>query len=147
MRVCLNSVLQLETWTALVAILCLVYFVLKETIMGGKSSRESGRRHGSGSSPRYDGYGYPPSSPYTHYSTPQHVGAPAPFYEYGSQTTRPTRRLDRRYSRISDDYHSLDEVRIICSLLMICLKKRITDTFFFRFNAFLLFGLVVNSRR
>ncbi|KAF7834472.1 E3 ubiquitin-protein ligase RGLG5 isoform X1 [Senna tora] len=114
----MNMLMQLETWTALIAILCFLGFVLKETVMGGKSSRESGRRHvssfgsGSSSSSGWDSYGYQ-QSPYPQqnpYLTPQHTGAPAPIYEYGSQTPRPNRRLDRKYSRIADDYRSLDEV-------------------------------------
>ncbi|XP_054820136.1 E3 ubiquitin-protein ligase RGLG2 isoform X2 [Prosopis cineraria] len=85
--------------------------------MGGKSSKEEYRRrvssYGSASScSRWDGYGYPqsPHPPQNPYYTPQHSSAPAPFYEYGSQTSQPSRRLDRRYSRIADDYRSLDEV-------------------------------------
>ncbi|KAI9113882.1 hypothetical protein K1719_015133 [Acacia pycnantha] len=85
--------------------------------MGGNSSKEEGRRHvssyGSSSSfSRWDSQGYPqsPRPPQNQYYTPQH-SAPAPFYEYGSQTPQPNnRRLERRYSRIADDYRSLDEV-------------------------------------
>ncbi|KAK4256641.1 hypothetical protein QN277_006340 [Acacia crassicarpa] len=109
--------LQLEIWTALFAILCFLGFILKESIMGGNSSKEEGRRHVAsyGSSPsfsRWDSHGYPqsPRPPQNQYYTPQH-SAPAPFYEYGSQPSQPSnRRLDRRYSRIADDYRSLDEV-------------------------------------
>ncbi|KAK4256640.1 hypothetical protein QN277_006340 [Acacia crassicarpa] len=109
--------LELEIWTALFAILCFLGFILKESIMGGNSSKEEGRRHVAsyGSSPsfsRWDSHGYPqsPRPPQNQYYTPQH-SAPAPFYEYGSQPSQPSnRRLDRRYSRIADDYRSLDEV-------------------------------------
>ncbi|XP_028233040.1 E3 ubiquitin-protein ligase RGLG2-like isoform X3 [Glycine soja] len=83
--------------------------------MGGKSSKRSERRHVSsygsaGSSSSRDSYGYP-QSPNAYpqqnpYNTPLHHRAPAPFHDY----SRPKRRLDRRYSRIADDYHSLDEV-------------------------------------
>ncbi|KAK7280946.1 hypothetical protein RIF29_08531 [Crotalaria pallida] len=117
--------IELETWTAFVAILLFVGFILKDTIMGGKSSRESdgggsGRRHvhsyGSGaSSSSWDynnnnNYGYgggypPPQSPYPSHQSP--VSASAPVYDYGG---KPRRKLDRRYSRIADNYRSLDEV-------------------------------------
>ncbi|XP_057415722.1 E3 ubiquitin-protein ligase RGLG5 isoform X2 [Lotus japonicus] len=89
--------------------------------MGGKSSKGSGRRHVSsydsaGSSSSWENYGIP-QQPYgypsqnSHQSTPLHHRAPAaaataPFQDYA----QPKRRLDRRYSRIADDYHSLDEV-------------------------------------
>ncbi|XP_028776531.1 E3 ubiquitin-protein ligase RGLG5 isoform X2 [Neltuma alba] len=85
--------------------------------MGGKSSKEESRRYGSsyGSAPsysRWDSHGYTqsPRPPQIPYYAPQHPSAPPPFYEYGSQTSQPNRRLDRRYSRIADDYRSLDEV-------------------------------------
>nr|KYP67613.1 E3 ubiquitin-protein ligase RGLG2 [Cajanus cajan] len=83
--------------------------------MGGKSSKGSDRRHVSsygsaGSSSSWDNYEYPRSSQaypqQNPYNTPLHHPATAPFHDY----SRPKRRLDRRYSRIADDYHSLDEV-------------------------------------
>ena len=84
--------------------------------MGGQSSREySGGRHvssygSSGSSSSWDNYGgYTPQSPYPQqnpYQTPQDHRASASYYDYA----QPKRKLDRRYSRITDDYHSLDEV-------------------------------------
>ncbi|KAK7306171.1 hypothetical protein VNO77_44094 [Canavalia gladiata] len=103
---------ELETWTALVAILCFLAFILKETVMGGKSSKGSGRRYessASSSSSPWDNYGgYPPQSQYPPYQTPQHqrTAASAPFYDYA----QPKRKLDKRYSRIADNYRSLDEV-------------------------------------
>ncbi|KAJ7956754.1 E3 ubiquitin-protein ligase RGLG2-like protein [Quillaja saponaria] len=106
-----------ETLTALVAFLCFVCFILKGLLMGGKSSKGSGRRQfspsGSAISSSWGDYGYPQSSyPQSNpYYTPQHHLASAPSsYGYGSQTPQPQRRLDRRYSRISDNYRSLDEV-------------------------------------
>ncbi|KAG5125519.1 hypothetical protein JHK82_032256 [Glycine max] len=81
--------------------------------MGGKSSKGSGRRYdfGASSSSRDNSYGgYPPQSPYTSYQTPQHpcasASASAPFYDYA----QPKRKLDKKYSRIADNYRSLDEV-------------------------------------
>ncbi|KAJ1405345.1 von Willebrand factor, type A [Sesbania bispinosa] len=87
--------------------------------MGGNSSKGCDRRHVSsygsaGSSSSWDNNnygGYPQSSPYSYqqqnsYQTPLHHRAPAPFHDHA----QPKRKLDRRYSRIADDYHSLDEV-------------------------------------
>ncbi|CAJ1938208.1 unnamed protein product [Sphenostylis stenocarpa] len=106
--------LELETWTALVVLFLLV-LILKESIMGGNSSKVSERRrvssYGSaGSSASWDNYGYP-QTPNAYpeqntYHTPLHNRASAPFHDY----SQPKRRLDRRYSRIADDYNSLDEV-------------------------------------
>ncbi|KAJ0037355.1 hypothetical protein Pint_22826 [Pistacia integerrima] len=85
--------------------------------MGGKSSKGSTGRHyssrGSASSSSWNNYGYPPpsyppQSPY--YTTPQHHYAPPPSYNYGSQTPQPQRRLDRKYSRIDDNYQTLEQV-------------------------------------
>ena len=106
--------LQIETWTVLVAILCILVFVVKEFVMGAKSSKESGRRYEFGaSSSSWDhnnnNYGgYPPQSPYPSYQTPrhQHASASTPFYD----NAQPKRKLDRKYSRIADNYRSLDEV-------------------------------------
>ncbi|XP_014507378.1 E3 ubiquitin-protein ligase RGLG5 isoform X1 [Vigna radiata var. radiata] len=106
--------LELETWTALVVLFLLV-LILKESIMGGKSSKVSERRHASsygsaGSSSSWDTYGYPQTPnvypQQNNYHTPLHNRAPTPFHDY----SQPKRRLDRRYSRIADDYNSLDEV-------------------------------------
>lgn len=53
-----------------------------------------------------------PSSPhhrqYT-YNTPQHHHAPLP-YSYGTQTPQRQRNLDSRYSRIADNYQTLEQV-------------------------------------
>ncbi|XP_004502384.1 E3 ubiquitin-protein ligase RGLG5-like [Cicer arietinum] len=112
--------LQLETWTALVAILCLLGFILKEILMGGNSSKGSPRRRhvpnsyesSGSSSSSWDnnnyGGGYPPHPQQSSYQTPHHqfASASAPLYEY----SQPKKKLDRRYSRIADNYRSLDEV-------------------------------------
>ncbi|ESW35685.1 hypothetical protein PHAVU_001G255900 [Phaseolus vulgaris] len=106
--------LEIETWTVLVAILCILVFVVKEFVMGAKSSKESGRRYEFGaSSSSWDHInnnygGYPPQSPYPSYQTPrhQHASASTPFYD----NAQPKRKLDRKYSRIADNYRSLDEV-------------------------------------
>ncbi|KAK9276803.1 hypothetical protein L1049_006339 [Liquidambar formosana] len=83
--------------------------------MGGKSSKGTCRRHvfssygSSASSWNHHSY---PRSPYpqrNQYHTPQHRYAPSP-YHYGAQTPGPHRNLDRKYSRITDDYHTLEQV-------------------------------------
>jgi len=85
---------------------------VKEFVMGGKGSKESGRRYEYGaSSSSWDNNnygGYPPQSPYPSHQTPQHqhASAPTPFYD----NAQPKRKLDRKYSRIADNYRSLDEV-------------------------------------
>lgn len=120
--------LQLDAFTALVIILCFLGLILKETVMGGSSSKESHshKRHvtspsssssygsvGSSSSSDIHNYGYPQSS--YPYMQPQHKPYQRPNYQRNKQAnlhdySRPNRKLDRRYSRIADDYHSLDEV-------------------------------------
>ncbi|KAJ6351536.1 hypothetical protein OIU78_007454 [Salix suchowensis] len=96
--------------------------------MGGKSSKGSRRRdyssYGSAaSSSSWNHYEYPPASPYPYpppspqqstYSTQQHHHAPAasnPSYSYESQMPpqQPHKRLDRKYSRIADNYQTLDQ--------------------------------------
>ncbi|KAF8755772.1 hypothetical protein HU200_011241 [Digitaria exilis] len=103
--------------------------------MGGSPSRSSpkeGSGHGRGyghsnsfpqpsvAPPQYGGYyGQDPSAGY--YGAPQQGGggyaAPyaAPAYQPPAaapapQPAKPRRQLDRRYSRIADDYHSVDQV-------------------------------------
>lgn len=99
--------------------------------MGGKSSKEPSYRHtpsfqssssftGSqyGSSPQQS-YSYPPQNiqnypvqdAYPAY--PQHY--PAPFASTVSApapSSRPQKKLDRRYSRIADNYSSLEQVEL-----------------------------------
>ncbi|XP_057433068.1 E3 ubiquitin-protein ligase RGLG5-like isoform X2 [Lotus japonicus] len=91
--------------------------------MGGNSSKRSIRRssyHGSAGSSSSNssnygygggGYGaYPPQSPQHHpQQSPYPTTPSAPFYDYAAQPTT-TKKLDRKYSRIADDYRSLDEV-------------------------------------
>ncbi|KAJ6719670.1 COPINE FAMILY PROTEIN 1 [Salix purpurea] len=90
--------------------------------MGGKSSKGSiGRDYSSygsaNSSSSWNQYGYPPASPYpypssqqsSYYASQQHH-EPDP----GSQRTpqHPQKRLDRKYSRIADNYQTLDQVTV-----------------------------------
>ncbi|XVE92292.1 hypothetical protein REPUB_Repub01dG0084600 [Reevesia pubescens] len=87
--------------------------------MGGKSSKDSsGGRYPttrSGGSAAWSHYGYPPpESAYPQendYYTPQHNYAPPPSYNYGSQTPqRAHKSMERKYSRIADNYQTLDQV-------------------------------------
>ncbi|PON40921.1 Cdk-activating kinase assembly factor [Parasponia andersonii] len=77
--------------------------------MGSSSSRSSSPRqlshYRSDNNSSWDQYAYPQSPLPQTYNTPQHQHAP-PSFSYGS----PRRKLDRKYSRIYDDYRSLDEV-------------------------------------
>lgn len=102
-------------------------------MMGAKSSKGSGRRevgsYDSGGPSTWNQYGYPqPSYPQHPYYTPQHQHAPPPSsssfnygsqasFNYGSEPPPPQRKLDRKYSRIADNYRSLDQVRLyaVCS--------------------------------
>ncbi|CAL8092438.1 unnamed protein product [Prunus armeniaca] len=88
--------------------------------MGGKSSKDSSSRQFShsgstASSSSWDQYGYPQPSrpPQNTYCTPQRHYAPSPSFNHVSQpftVPNPRRRLDRKYSKIADNYRSLDEV-------------------------------------
>ncbi|KAF9603098.1 hypothetical protein IFM89_033823 [Coptis chinensis] len=83
--------------------------------MGGKSSKGTSYRNSSSfgsSSSSYGNHGYqypPPQSPYaqpnSNYGAPQYHAPPPP--NYGAL---PQRKLERRYSRINDDYNSLEQV-------------------------------------
>ncbi|KAM5567996.1 E3 ubiquitin-protein ligase RGLG2-like [Rosa sericea] len=76
--------------------------------MGSRSSKESSSRfsHSASTASSSSWNQYPESVPYAqqgpYIATPQHHYAPS--------SQLPRRRLDRKYSKISDDYRSLDEV-------------------------------------
>ncbi|KAF7124808.1 hypothetical protein RHSIM_Rhsim12G0039000 [Rhododendron simsii] len=70
--------------------------------MGGKNSKETTRGH----FPSYSHQPYPHQHP-SH--TPRHHHAPAP-YEHGGHTHRKNRKLEKKFSVISDDYHTLEQV-------------------------------------
>ncbi|XP_030496031.2 E3 ubiquitin-protein ligase RGLG5 [Cannabis sativa] len=80
--------------------------------MGTNSSKNSSdqRKFSDDFYRSWDNYGYPqsPLPQQSPYLTPQHHYAPSSSSSYGHRS--PKRNLDRKYSRISDDYHSLDEV-------------------------------------
>ncbi|GLU21728.1 hypothetical protein SLE2022_378490 [Rubroshorea leprosula] len=84
--------------------------------MGGRSSKgSSGRRNSPSRSAgtSWNQYGYPPQSPYPQerpYYTSQHSYAPQPSYSHRPQTPQPHKRLDTKYSRIADNYRTLDQV-------------------------------------
>lgn len=81
--------------------------------MGGKSSKHRSSRRNSSSrsnSQQWSHYGYP-ESPYTQSrSTPQYEYAPPTPSYGGTQAPETRKRLERKYSRIDDNYNSLDQV-------------------------------------
>ncbi|KAK5833420.1 hypothetical protein PVK06_017246 [Gossypium arboreum] len=84
--------------------------------MGGKSSKDSSGRayptSRSGGSDSWSRYGYPPQSgypPQTPYYTPQHHHAPPHSSNYGLQTLNRGHKIVK-YSRIADNYETLDQV-------------------------------------
>ncbi|GAU35927.1 hypothetical protein TSUD_69600 [Trifolium subterraneum] len=114
--------LELDTFLASVVVLC--FFALIHALMGSKNSKGSQRRHvvspssasssygsvDSSSSSWENNYGYPQST----YPYPQPQQSPYQRHNHHRAVqhdySRPNRKLDRKYSRIADDYHSLDEV-------------------------------------
>ncbi|XP_043804918.1 E3 ubiquitin-protein ligase RGLG2 isoform X1 [Manihot esculenta] len=90
--------------------------------MGGKSSKGSSGRHissygaSNSSSSSWNQYGHPQASPYPYpsqqnqYYTPQQHQPSNSSYSYEAESPRPQRRLDRKFSRIADDYKTLDQV-------------------------------------
>ncbi|KAG6410202.1 hypothetical protein SASPL_128255 [Salvia splendens] len=63
--------------------------------------------------------GYPPvdqfNAPPQDYASPSPV--PASYHMPTSQVHVPNKRFDKRYSRIADNYHSLEEVRVVSEAL------------------------------
>ncbi|CAN6550822.1 unnamed protein product [Malus baccata var. baccata] len=87
--------------------------------MGGKSSKDSSARQcshrGSTATSSWNQHGYsePSHPPHNPYYTPRHRYAPSPSFNRVSQpVTAPQHRrtLHKSYSRIADNYRSLDEV-------------------------------------
>lgn len=97
-------------------------------VMGGKSSKHgrSGRSSSSRSnSQQWSRYNYPPSPYAQPTSTPQYQYAP-PTPGYGEiQAPETRKRLERKYSRIDDNYNSIDQV-----LLQFTLQNLIDSTYF-----------------
>ncbi|XP_050204273.1 E3 ubiquitin-protein ligase RGLG5-like isoform X2 [Mercurialis annua] len=87
--------------------------------MGGRSSKGSSGRsissHGSANSSSWNQYNYAEATPYPStsqqnpYYTPQHPQA-STSYGYEPERPHPQKRLDRKYSKIADDYKTLDQV-------------------------------------
>ncbi|CAK9180434.1 unnamed protein product [Ilex paraguariensis] len=93
-------------------------------LMGGRSSRENRWRQSSSfrstSSSSFNQYQYPqslypqenqnnhPKQVYPAYPPQQYNPPPQ---NYGGRPQEPQRKLDRRYSRIADNYSSLEQVR------------------------------------
>ncbi|XP_071733356.1 E3 ubiquitin-protein ligase RGLG2-like [Rutidosis leptorrhynchoides] len=84
--------------------------------MGGKSSKRavSGRYSSYGSTSSSQGYSQSPypQSPYPYSQPPlsQPYASPSPFQSYPDQPPAVKRKLERKYSRIDDDYNNLQEV-------------------------------------
>ncbi|KAI8538613.1 hypothetical protein RHMOL_Rhmol09G0117800 [Rhododendron molle] len=82
--------------------------------MGGKSLKEATQRHfPSYSSPSFSHQLYP-QSPYPQQHpnhTPRNHHAPAP-YEHGGHTHRKNRKIEKKFSIISDDYDTLEQVAL-----------------------------------
>lgn len=92
--------------------------------MGGGSSKEGSWRQSSSlrsASSSFSGWsGYPPEpqyrqeapsyTPQSYSSQPYYIHDPSPQDCSHSQATESKKRLDRKYSRITDNYHSLEEV-------------------------------------
>lgn len=82
-------------------------------VMGGKSSKHGSSRRISSSrsnSQQRSHYGYP-QSPYAQSrSTPQYRYAPSTPSYGGTQAPETRKRLERKYSRIDDNYNSLEQV-------------------------------------
>lgn len=81
-------------------------------VMGGKSSKETRHRHlPSYSTSSFNHQPYPqPAYPQPNpHHTPRHHHAPVP-YHHGAHTHRPKRQLETKFSIISDNYHTLEQV-------------------------------------
>ncbi|XP_022921789.1 E3 ubiquitin-protein ligase RGLG2-like [Cucurbita moschata] len=79
--------------------------------MGGKSSKPgSSRRHSSSrsNSQQWSNYNYP-GSPYNQPRPQYQFAPPTPSYG-GTQAPETRKRLERKYSRIDDNYNSLEQV-------------------------------------
>lgn len=89
--------------------------------MGGRSSKEGSWRQNStirSSSSSWGGYSQSPYdqdiqsySAQQSFSSPQYVYPPQQDYDVGHAAPG-GRRLDRRYSKIADNYNSLEQVKI-----------------------------------
>ncbi|KAM7506567.1 hypothetical protein LguiA_017020 [Lonicera macranthoides] len=84
--------------------------------MGGRSSKEGNWRRSSSSTNQYtsssssSSYEYPPES--SSYNSQPHPLPAYPHHQYNPPPPQPQQKkqLDRRYSRIADNYNSLDQV-------------------------------------
>ncbi|PHT87321.1 hypothetical protein T459_09427 [Capsicum annuum] len=80
--------------------------------MGGKSSKSS-------TSGRYSSYGSSSNSGYhsytqSPYTQPTYNYPPPPSYQsYGGPPPESRKRLDRKYSKIDDDYNSLEQNHVV----------------------------------
>ena len=82
--------------------------------MGGKSSKGgSGREYSSSGLSSFNQYGYSHSQQYPQYEPtayPAHTATPDVGYSGAAQTPHRHPQLDRRYSKIPDNYNTLDQI-------------------------------------
>lgn len=84
--------------------------------MGAKNSKKS-------ISGRYSSYGSSSNSwnhqayPQPSYSQPSHSLAP-PHANYGGPPPESKRKLEKKFSRIDDNYHTLDQVELFSHILV-----------------------------
>ncbi|XP_024976584.1 E3 ubiquitin-protein ligase RGLG2-like [Cynara cardunculus var. scolymus] len=77
--------------------------------MGGKSSKRSVSSRYASYGSASSSYGYPQSS-YPQPPVSQPYASPFPYQSYPNQAPDTKRRLERKYSRIEDDYNNLEQV-------------------------------------
>lgn len=77
--------------------------------MGGKSSKRSysSRNSSYGSTSNVSAY---PQSPYHQPAYTPPYASPSPFPSYSQPAPTVKRKLERKYSKIDDDYNSLEQV-------------------------------------
>ncbi|KAL8137910.1 hypothetical protein V2J09_003911 [Rumex salicifolius] len=83
-------------------------------VMGGKSSRHRRRSISSGADNYGYNPGYPPASPYRappiYETQPSYASSPSPYAYYGNVGLPNRKGLERKFSRIADNYRTLEEV-------------------------------------
>lgn len=109
----------------LLFLVALVYFIWRSEVfidlMGQRSSKRRSMSYDRNSSynyshPQHSSYssqpGYAPETPYrSHSHHPQYAPSPLPHYAPPPPSAaRPKKTLERKYSRIADNYRTLDEV-------------------------------------
>lgn len=81
--------------------------------MGGKSSKRSVSSRYASYGSTSNSWGYPQSSfPQPPVSQPQPYASPSPYQGYPDPPLNAKRKLERKYSRIDDDYKNLEQVML-----------------------------------